>query len=112
MGGFRYRVEDVSRAVTKAAIKEARAAELRAEILNSDRLQSHFEDNPSDLQLLRHDRLATHVSRVQDHLKHVPKYLLPRGMQVADLNRKRKRKKNRRSNQSRSNKDPLQSFND
>lgn len=67
--GFRYRVEDVSRAVTKAAIKEARAAELRAEILNSDRLQSHFEDNPSDLQLLRHDRLATHVSRVQDHLK-------------------------------------------
>jgi len=111
--GFRYRVEDVSRAVTKAAIKEARAAELRAEILNSDRLQSHFEDNPSDLQLLRHDRLATHVSRVQDHLKHVPKYLLPRGMQVADLNRKRKRKKNRRSNKvPSSNKDPLQSFND
>ena len=70
--GFRYRVEDVSRAVTKAAIKEARAAELRAEILNSDRLQSHFEDNPSDLQLLRHDRLATHVSKVQDHLKYVP----------------------------------------
>ena len=67
--GFRYRVEDVSRAVTKAAIKEARAAEIRAEILNSDRLQSHFEENPSDLQLLRHDRLATHVSKVQDHLK-------------------------------------------
>ena len=67
--GFRYRVEDVSRAVTKMAIKEARAAELRAEILNSDRLQGHFEDNPTDLQLLRHDRLATHVSKVQDHLK-------------------------------------------
>lgn len=69
--GFRYRVEDVSRAVTKAAIKEARAAELKAEILNSDRLQSHFEENPTDLQLLRHDRLATHVSKVQDHLKYV-----------------------------------------
>jgi ATP-dependent RNA helicase DDX56/DBP9 len=67
--GFRYRVDDVTRAVTKSAIKEARAAELRAEILNSERLQSHFEDNPSDLQLLRHDRLATHVTRVQDHLK-------------------------------------------
>jgi ATP-dependent RNA helicase DDX56/DBP9 len=67
--GFRYRVEDVSRAVTKAAVRETRAAELRAEILNSDRLQSHFEENPSDLQLLRHDRLATHVSKVQDHLK-------------------------------------------
>ena len=67
--GFRYRVEDVSRAVTKTAVKETRAAELRAEILNSDRLQSHFEENPADLQLLRHDRVATHLSKVQDHLK-------------------------------------------
>eukprot|EP00533_Pseudo-nitzschia_delicatissima_P007968 CAMPEP_0116087674 /NCGR_PEP_ID=MMETSP0327-20121206/5483_1 /TAXON_ID=44447 /ORGANISM="Pseudo-nitzschia delicatissima, Strain B596" /LENGTH=678 /DNA_ID=CAMNT_0003578745 /DNA_START=79 /DNA_END=2115 /DNA_ORIENTATION=- len=109
--GFRYRVEDVSRAVTKGSIKEARAAELRAEILNSDRLQSHFEDNPTDLQLLRHDRLATHVSKVQEHLKHIPKYLLPRGMQVANLNRKRKRRKARgKGNQRRSAKDPLQSF--
>jgi ATP-dependent RNA helicase DDX56/DBP9 len=109
--GFRYRVEDVSRAVTKTAIKETRAAELRAEILNSDRLQSHFEDNPSDLQLLRHDRLATHVSKVQDHLKHIPKYLLPRGMQVADLNRKRKRKKVKKNGMAQQRqKDPLQSF--
>lgn len=67
--GFRYRVQDVSRAVTRTAVKETRAAELRAEILNSDRLQSHFEENPADLQLLRHDRVATHISKVQDHLK-------------------------------------------
>ena len=67
--GFRYRVEDVGRAVTKIAVKETRAAELRAEILNSERLQNHFADNPADLQLLRHDRVATHVSKVQDHLK-------------------------------------------
>jgi len=111
--GFRYRVEDVARAVTKTAVRETRAAELRAEILNSDRLQRHFEDNPTDLNLLRHDRLATHVSKVQDHLKHVPKYLLPRGMHVADLNRKRKRRKNRKGNDvhRRSDNDPLQSFN-
>ena len=44
--------------------------------------------------------------------RHIPKYLLPRGMQVANLNRKRKRRKNRKSNQRRSAKDPLQSFND
>jgi ATP-dependent RNA helicase DDX56/DBP9 len=67
--GFRYRVEDVSRAVTKTAVRETRAAELRAEILNSDRLQNHFDDNPADLQLLRHDRMATHIAKVQDHLK-------------------------------------------
>ena len=67
--GFRYRVEDVARAVTRAAVKDTRAAELRAEILNSEKLQSHFEENPADLNLLRHDRVATHVSKVQDHLK-------------------------------------------
>jgi ATP-dependent RNA helicase DDX56/DBP9 len=67
--GFRYRVEDVARAVTRTSVKETRAAELRAEILNSERLQSHFEENPSDLNLLRHDRVATHLSKVQDHLK-------------------------------------------
>jgi len=110
--GFRYRVEDVSRAVTKSAVKEARATELRAEIINSDRLQSHFEDNPTDLQLLRHDRLATNTSKVQEHLKHIPKYLLPRGMHVVNLNRKRKRRKNRNRCQRHSAKDPLQSFDD
>lgn len=107
--GFRYRVEDVSRAVTKIAVQETRAAELKAEILNSERLQNHFEENPTDLQLLRHDRVATHVSKVQDHLRHVPKYLLPRGMQVAKLNRKRKKKKARVHGRREDN-DPLRSF--
>lgn len=112
--GFRYRVEDVSRAVTKTAVRETRAAELRAEIMNSERLQNHFADNPADLQLLRHDRVATHVSKVQDHLKHVPKYMLPRGMQVAEMN-KRKRKRRSRSNTTgtrRTDNDPLQSYED
>jgi ATP-dependent RNA helicase DDX56/DBP9 len=110
--GFRYRVEDVSRAVTKMAVRETRADELRAEILNSERLQSHFEDNPADLQLLRHDRVATHLAKVQDHLKHVPKYLLPRGMQVANLNRKRKKNRNKKGTggERRSDNDPLRSF--
>lgn len=111
--GFRYRVEDVSRAVTKMAVRETRAEELRAEILNSERLQSHFEDNPADLQLLRHDRVATHLAKVQDHLKHVPKYLLPRGMQVANLNRKRKKNRNNKKGtggERRLDNDPLRSF--
>jgi len=115
--GFRYRVEDVSRAVTKVAVREARAAEVKAEILNSERLQSHFEENPADLQLLQHDRRTTHISRVQDHLKHVPKYMLPRGMQVDEnVSRKRRKKKTRSqklaSNSRARNKanDPLQNF--
>jgi ATP-dependent RNA helicase DDX56/DBP9 len=112
--GFRYRVEDVSRAVTKVAIRETRAAEVKAEILNSERLQAHFEENPADLQLLQHDRQATKISKVQDHLKHVPSYMLPRGMQVADVSRKRRKKKTRSQRiasraRNKSN-DPLQNF--
>lgn len=110
--GFRYRVEDVSRAVTKIAVRETRSSEIKAEILNSQRLLNHFKS--SDLQILRHDRKTTHVSKVQDHLKNVPKYLLPRGMQVAQA-RKRKRRKPRNRNvgnlgQRRTDNDPLQSY--
>jgi len=111
--GFRYRVEDVGRAVTKIAVKETRAAELRAEIINSQRLQNHFADNPNELQLLRHDRQCTHVSKVQDHLKNVPKYLLPRGMQVAQTRKRKKRGKKRSRNRNglrRTDNDPLQSY--
>ncbi|EIM86616.1 DEAD-domain-containing protein [Stereum hirsutum FP-91666 SS1] len=74
---FRYRMEDALRAVTRSAIREARVKELKQEILNSDKLKAHFEDNPLDLEFLRHDK-PLHPTRVQSHMKHVPKYLLPR----------------------------------
>ncbi|KAI0083853.1 DEAD-domain-containing protein [Irpex rosettiformis] len=74
---FRYRMEDALRAVTRSAIKEARIKELKNEILNSDKLKAHFEDNPLDLEYLRHDK-PLHPTRVQSHMKHIPKYLLPR----------------------------------
>ena len=91
--GFRYRVEDVGRAVTAIAVRDARAAELKAEILNSDRLRgSYFEENPADLRLLRHDRTVTSKTKIQDHLKHVPTYMLPRGMRPAPTQRRKKRK--------------------
>jgi len=115
--GFRYRVEDVSRAVTRVAVRETRAAEVKAEILNSERLQSHFKENPADLQLLQHDRRATHISKVQDHLSHVPKYMLPRGMEVSeDVSRKRRKKKTMTQRKASANRarnkanDPLQNF--
>jgi len=113
--GFRYRVEDVGRAVTKVAVKETRAAELRAEMLNSERLQNHFEDNPDDFKLLRHDRVATHISQVQDHLKHVPDYMLPRGMQAVQTTTRRKKRRVRHNQQGKpgyggGKKDPLQTY--
>jgi len=74
--GFRYRVEDGIRAVTRVAVREARIKELKTEIITSEKLKAHFEDNPKDLQALRHDK-ALHTARVQAHMKHVPDYLLP-----------------------------------
>ncbi|KAJ3030609.1 ATP-dependent DNA/RNA helicase [Rhizophlyctis rosea] len=80
--GFRYRTEDALRAVTRTAIKEARLKELKQEILNSEKLKAHFEDNPTDLQALRHDK-PLHPARVQPHLKHIPDYLMPKRTSAA-----------------------------
>lgn len=74
--GFRYRLEDGFRAVTQVAIREARIKELKQELLTSDKLKRHFEENPKELQSLRHDK-ELHPARVQQHLKRVPDYLLP-----------------------------------
>ncbi|KXN89391.1 ATP-dependent RNA helicase dbp9 [Leucoagaricus sp. SymC.cos] len=74
---FRYRMEDALRSVTRAAIREARIKELKNELLNSDKLKAYFEDNPLDLEHLRHDK-ALRPARVQPHMKHIPRYLLPK----------------------------------
>lgn len=66
----------MKRLVSKKRIKEARAQELRQELLNSERLKAHFEDNPQDLNLLRHDS-ALRPIEVQPHLAVVPDYLIP-----------------------------------
>ncbi|KAK6341212.1 ATP-dependent DNA/RNA helicase [Orbilia brochopaga] len=75
---FRYRMDDALRAVTKVAVQNARMQELRQELLASERLKRHFEENPEDLRHLRHDR-ETKVVRVQSHMKRVPEYLLAKG---------------------------------
>ncbi|XP_043197917.1 probable ATP-dependent RNA helicase DDX56 isoform X1 [Amphibalanus amphitrite] len=77
--GFRYRAQDAMRAVTKRAIREARLKEIKQELLNSKRLQSYFEENPRDLQVLRHDK-ALHTVKVQKHMKHVPEYIVPKSL--------------------------------
>lgn len=76
--GFRYRLASALRNVTRLAIREARTRELRNELINSAKLQRHFEENPEDLRHLRHDN-ETRTARRDPHLKHVPDYLLPAG---------------------------------
>ena len=74
---FRYRMDDALRAVTRTAIREARTRELRQELLASEKLKRHFEENPEDLKHLRHDG-ELRAARIQPHLRHVPEYLLPK----------------------------------
>ena len=76
---FRYRASDALRSVTKVAVRSARTSELRQEILNSDKLKRHFEENPAELAHLRHDREIRAGIRTQAHLRNVPEYLLPQG---------------------------------
>lgn len=84
--GFRYRMEDGFRAVTQVAVREARIKELKQELLASEKLKRHFEENPQELRSLRHDK-ELHPARVQQHLKRVPQYLLPES--VRDGNTKK-----------------------
>uniref|UniRef100_A0A7N0UCZ5 RNA helicase n=1 Tax=Kalanchoe fedtschenkoi TaxID=63787 RepID=A0A7N0UCZ5_KALFE len=72
---LRYRVEDVAKSVTKVAVREARAQDLRNEILNSEKLKAHFESNPKDLDLLKHDKVLS-KKPLPLHLREVPEYLL------------------------------------
>ncbi|OLY82809.1 ATP-dependent RNA helicase dbp9 [Smittium mucronatum] len=75
--GLRYRCEDALRSVTKASIREAKIKEMKREIINSDLLKTHFEDRPTDLNFLRHDR-TLHPTKIKPHLKNIPNYLMPK----------------------------------
>lgn len=95
LDSFRYRVEDTLRSVTQVAVRELRSAEIRREILNSEKLKTYFSENPNDLKVLRHDKAILHPIQQKDHLKFVPSYLIPDSMKaVAQVqgNRRRKRK--------------------
>ncbi|KAJ6813675.1 DEAD-box ATP-dependent RNA helicase 16 [Iris pallida] len=72
---LRYRAEDIAKSVTKVAVKESRAQDLRNELVNSERLTAHFEHNPRDLELLKHDKLLSKKAPPV-HLRNVPSYLI------------------------------------
>ncbi|KAF4108482.1 probable ATP-dependent RNA helicase DDX56 [Onychostoma macrolepis] len=93
--GFRYRCRDAMRSVTKQAVKEARLKEIKQELLNSEKLKTYFEDNPRDLQLLRHDK-DLHPAVIKPHLKNVPDYLVPTALKsLVNPLKQRRRKKNK-----------------
>ena len=80
---LRYRGEDIARSITKKVIREARAKELKLELLNSDALKDYFEEHAAEKQLLRHDK-PLHKIVQAPHLKHVPAYLKDASIISAD----------------------------
>ncbi|XP_074335614.1 DEAD-box ATP-dependent RNA helicase 16 [Apium graveolens] len=115
---LRYRAEDVARSVTKIAVRESRAQDLRNEILNSEKLKAHFQNNPKDLDLLKHDKPLSKKAPAP-HLRDVPAYLLDPTTQEASnivklassVMRKINNSSRRRGSQGKSkNRDPLKSF--
>ncbi len=123
MDRFRYRCEDAARKVTGVMVREARLSEIKQEMLNSQKLQNFFEENPRELNLLRHDRVIK-PTVVAKHLANVPDYLLPGGvkevpskLKTSKQVRNRKRNIHRKSKQNkqfhskqRRRDDPLKSF--
>jgi len=107
--GFRYRCRDAMRSVTKQAIREARLKEIKEELLHSERLKTYFEDNPRDLQLLRHD-LPLHPAVVKPHLGHVPDYLVPPALRgLVHAHKKRKKLVSKKVKKAKT-QNPLRSF--
>jgi ATP-dependent RNA helicase DDX56/DBP9 len=107
--GFRYRVEDVLRSVSKIAIRDARVAELRNEILNSEKLKAHFEENPVDAELLQHDAPLQQQAALP-YLRHVPDYLVPEALRPAVSNQVRSRGAPRGRGGRKRKADPLKTF--
>ena len=121
---FRYRMTDALRSVTRLAVQEARGREIRQELIKSEKLKRHFEENPEELRQLRHDG-ELRPARVQAHLKHVPDYLMPAkgrkglskdvgfvGFSKTKQNRIRKaRDRNRARGKAGGKVDPLKTFN-
>ncbi|XP_025095256.1 probable ATP-dependent RNA helicase DDX56 [Pomacea canaliculata] len=90
--GFKYRAKDAMQAVTRTAIREARLKEIRQEILASEKLKTYFEENPRDLQVLRHNKPLLTV-KTPCSLKNVPDYLVPTTLKAVARRQKRNFKK-------------------
>ncbi|KAG3117291.1 ATP-dependent RNA helicase [Phytophthora idaei] len=109
---FRYRVEDVRRAVTRVAVREAQLVDVKKEMLNSERLEAHFQANPRDLNMLEHDKVVGSAP-VQPHLATIPDYLVPIELQPpAPARTKKKHNKRQRvaDGKRRTDSDPLHTF--
>ncbi|XP_043087553.1 probable ATP-dependent RNA helicase DDX56 isoform X1 [Puntigrus tetrazona] len=100
IGGFRYRCRlRLRRLATEEALELSLSQdamrsvkEIKQELLDSEKLKTYFEDDPRDLQLLRHKEL--HPAVIKPHPKNVPDYLVPAALKslVSPLKQRKKYK--------------------
>lgn len=90
--GFRYRVKDACANLSKVKVRDARLKEIRGEIVTSQKLKAHFEDNPKDLKVLMHDKALGAQGTQKPEMKHVPDYLVPEALKHVMLKAGKKRK--------------------
>eukprot|EP01119_Soliformovum_irregulare_P015168 TRINITY_DN4228_c0_g1_i7.p1 TRINITY_DN4228_c0_g1~~TRINITY_DN4228_c0_g1_i7.p1 ORF type:complete len:225 (-),score=89.17 TRINITY_DN4228_c0_g1_i7:21-695(-) len=88
ISGLSYRVEDAVKRLSPLAVKRARLADLRHEILNSEKLKQHYDQYGNDIEYLRNNngRFSKEID-APSSLKYLPSYLLPAEMQPAQTKR-------------------------
>lgn len=64
-------------------------------------MQAYFEENPRDLKTLRHDK-ALHTVKLQEHLSHVPDYLIPKSLKSVIRNDRNAGDRKKKNNKDRS----------
>lgn len=111
-------MEDVLNQITRDQIKEARANELKTEILRSAALKKHFEEHPRDLEVLTSTTRAKRAK--MSELKHVPDYLRPTARDSAEIKQAmntavvgggaKKKKRNYSNSKKKKKNDPLKSM--
>ncbi|CAG9531438.1 unnamed protein product [Cercopithifilaria johnstoni] len=119
---FVLRAREVLAACTKTAIREARLAEIRAEVLRSKRLEAYFAKNPREKAALEHDKKLFCVNLHSPAIADVPDYMVPQSLrgtnyrcesQKKEIRRKRRKQMHPTAHQIKYQKkmeDPLQSF--
>ena len=91
---FKYRVNGVMKSITKLAIRNARIKEIKTEIFNSAKLQTYFEENPRDLEVLRHDK-HLQPKQIEPSMRYIPPYLIPKSMKATFSNSVTQKRKHR-----------------
>lgn len=62
-------------ACTKSAIREARLAEIRQELLKSKQLEAYFKKNPREKAALEQDKRKCKVNVYSEGIADVPEYM-------------------------------------